>query len=248
MDFLDARGALVRHAHMDIGLAQGLGHAAAAPAGEGDHGHLAAMGGLDGGQHVGGVAAGGDGQQHVARAQAPQREVTRAEVVEPGLDPLDRAILRRLQADGRETYDQVGAEVGLSASAVLRRVRRLEEAGVIDRYVALVRPEAVGLGLTAYLNVRLEKLTERHKRNPMDVFRASVQAWPEVVECVALTGDMDYLLRVVVRDIQGYDQVYKRLIRSCELFDVSSSFAMERIKYATALPLPVDRADETGAG
>ncbi|CAA9389503.1 MAG: Transcriptional regulator, AsnC family, partial [uncultured Ramlibacter sp.] len=113
------------------------------------------------------------------------------------LDKLDKAILRALQQNGRETYDVVGEQVGLSPSAVLRRVKRLEDSGVIDRYVALVRPEAVGLGLTAYINVRLEKHTESHKRNPMDVFRASVQAWPEVVECVALTGEMDFLLRVV---------------------------------------------------
>ena len=91
------------------------------------------------------------------------------------LDKLDRSILRCLQANGRETYDVIGEQVGLSPSAVLRRVKRLEEAGVIDRYVALVKPESVGLGLTAYLNVRLEKATESHKRNPMDVFRAAVQ-------------------------------------------------------------------------
>src|SRR5438309_1367689 len=102
------------------------------------------------------------------------------------LDKLDKAILRLLQANGRETYDVIGERVGLSSSAVLRRVKRMEEAGVIDRYVALVRPQAVGLGLTAYLNVRLEKHTESHKRNPMDLFRASVQTWPEVVECAAL--------------------------------------------------------------
>ena len=105
------------------------------------------------------------------------------------LDKLDRRILRTLQIDGRATYDQLAEQVSLSPSAVLRRVKRLEEAGVIDRYVALVKPEAVGLGLTAYLNVRLEKHTESHKRNPMDLFRASVQTWPEVVECAALTGE-----------------------------------------------------------
>src|SRR3954447_13090622 len=98
------------------------------------------------------------------------------------LDKLDKAILRCLQDNGRETYDVIGAQVGLSSSAVLRRVKRLEETGVIDRYVALVKPEAVGLALTAYLNVRLEKHSESHKRNPMDLFRASVQTWPAVVE------------------------------------------------------------------
>src|ERR1700740_1465370 len=101
------------------------------------------------------------------------------------LDKLDKAILRRLQQNGRETYDVIGEKVGLSASAVLRRVKRLEDSGVIDRYVALVKPKSVGLGMTAYLNVRLEKHSESHKRNPMDLFRSAVQTWPEVVECVA---------------------------------------------------------------
>ena len=153
-------------------------------------------------------------------------------------DKLDRAILRRLQADGRETYDAIGAAVGLSASAVLRRVRRLEEAGVIDRYVALVRPEAVGLGLTAYLNVRLEKLTERHKRNPMDQFRASVQTWPEVVECVALTGDMDYLLRVVVQDMAHYSRfIMETLLKHPSVEDCKTSFVLDRVKVTTAVPV-----------
>ncbi len=153
-------------------------------------------------------------------------------------DRLDRAILRRLQVNGRETYDLIGAEVGLSASAVLRRVRRLEEAGVIDRYVALVRPESVGLGLTAYLNVRLEKLTERHKRNPMDQFRASVQTWPEVVECVALTGDMDYLLRVVVQDMAHYSRfIMDTLLKHPSVEDCKTSFVLDRVKGTTAVPV-----------
>jgi Lrp/AsnC family leucine-responsive transcriptional regulator len=104
------------------------------------------------------------------------------------LDAIDRRILRALQADGRVTYDVLATQVSLSPSAALRRVKRLEEAGVISSYVALVAPERVGLGLTAYLNVRLEKHAEVHKRNPMDLFRAAVQTWPEVVECAALTG------------------------------------------------------------
>src|SRR3954470_15223352 len=122
------------------------------------------------------------------------------------LEKLDKAILSRLQENGRETYEVIGEEVVLSSSAVLRRVKRLEDAGVIDRYVALVQPEAVGLGLTAYLNVRLEKHTESHKRNPMDLFRASVQGWPEVVECAALTGEMDFMLRVLVEDMSHYSR------------------------------------------
>src|SRR6187551_1656276 len=154
------------------------------------------------------------------------------------LDKLDRLILRSLQADGRATYDQIAEQVSLSPSAVLRRVKRLEQSGVIDRYVALVRPEAVGLGLTAYLNVRLEKHTERHKRNPMDLFRAAVQTWPEVVECVALTGEMDYLLRVVVQDMAHYARfVMETLLKHPSVEDCKTSFVMDRVKNTTAVPL-----------
>ena len=154
------------------------------------------------------------------------------------IDKLDRAILRRLQANGRETYDVIGEQVGLSPSAVLRRVKRLEDSGVIDRYVALVQPETVGLGLTAYLNVRLEKYTETSKSNPMDVFRASVQTWPEVVECVSLTGEMDYLMRVVVADMQHYTRfVMDTLLKHPSVQDCKTSFVMDRVKVTTAVPL-----------
>ena len=137
-----------------------------------------------------------------------------------------------------ERVDQIAEAVGLSASAVLRRVRRLEDSGVIDRYVALVQPEAVGLGLTAYLNVRLEKHTESHKRNPMDLFRASVQTWPEVVECAALTGEMDFLLRVVVADMAHYRRfVMESLLKHPSVQDCKTSFVLDRVKATTALPV-----------
>jgi len=154
------------------------------------------------------------------------------------LDKLDKSILRALQQNGRETYDVIGEQVGLSPSAVLRRVKRLEEAGVIDRYVALVRPEAVGLGLIAYINVRLEKHSETHKRNPMDVFRASVQAWPEVVECAALTGDMDFLLRVVVEDMAHYSRfIMDTLLKHPSVQDCKTSFVLDSVKATTAVPV-----------
>ncbi|EJL85040.1 transcriptional regulator [Polaromonas sp. CF318] len=154
------------------------------------------------------------------------------------LDKLDRQILRKLQDDGRATYDQLAEQVGLSPSAVLRRVKRLEESGVIDRYVALVKPEAVGLGLTAYLNVRLEKHTESHKRNPMDLFRASVQTWPEVAECAALTGEMDYLLRVLVEDMAHYSRfIMDTLLKHPSVQDCKTSFVLDRVKATTAVPL-----------
>ena len=154
------------------------------------------------------------------------------------LDAIDRRILRALQADGRVTYDVLAAQVSLSPSATLRRVKRLEEAGVIASYVALVAPERVGLGLTAYLNVRLEKHAEVHKRNPMDLFRAAVQTWPEVVECAALTGEMDYLLRVVVEDMAHYSRfVMDTLLRHPSVEDCKTSFVLDRVKNTTALPL-----------
>ena len=154
------------------------------------------------------------------------------------LDKLDRHILRSLQLDGRATYDQLAEQVNLSPSAVLRRVKRLEEAGVIDRYVALVKPEKVGLSLTAHVNVRLEKHTESHKRNPMDIFSASVQAWPEVVECAALTGEMDYFLRVVVQDMAHYSRfVMDTLLKHPSVQDCKTSFVLDRVKTTTALPV-----------
>jgi Lrp/AsnC family transcriptional regulator, leucine-responsive regulatory protein len=154
------------------------------------------------------------------------------------LDNMDRRILRALQANGRATYDQLAVEVQLSASATLRRVKRLEEAGAIAGYVAIVPPERVGLGLTAYINVRLEKHTESHKRNPMDLFKASVQAWPEVVECVALTGEMDYLLRVVVADMAHYSRfIMDTLLKHPSVEDCKTSFVMDRVKAASATPV-----------
>ena len=154
------------------------------------------------------------------------------------LDKLDRQILRSLQLDGRASYELLAGQVALSPSAVLRRVKRLEESGVIDRYVALVKPESVGLGLTAYINVRLEKNTESHRRNPIDLFRDSVQIWPEVVECDALTGEMDYLLRVVVQDMAHYSRfVMDTLLKHPSVQDCKTSFVLDRVKATTALPL-----------
>jgi Lrp/AsnC family transcriptional regulator, leucine-responsive regulatory protein len=154
------------------------------------------------------------------------------------LDKLDNAILRMLQQDGRATYDVIAEQVGLSPSAVLRRVKRLEDTGVIARYVALVKPASLGLGLVAYINVRLEKHTESHKRNPMDLFRAAVQTWPEVTECAALTGDMDYLLKVVVRDMQAYSRfVMDILLKHPSVQDCKTSFMLDSVKSTTALPL-----------
>ncbi len=154
------------------------------------------------------------------------------------LDIIDRRILQALQADGRMTYDQLAAAVGLSPSATLRRVKRLEEARVIAGYVALVAPEAVGLGLTAYLNVRLEKRSATQKRTPVELFRAAVQTWPEVADCAALSGEMDYLLRVVVRDMAHYSRfVMDTLLAHPSVQDCKTSFVLDRVKHTTAVPL-----------
>ena len=136
------------------------------------------------------------------------------------------------------TYDELAAQVSLSASATLRRVKRLEENKVIAGYVALIPPERVGLGLTAYLNVRLEKHSEVHKRNPMDLFRAAVLTWPEVVECAALTGEMDYLLRVVVEDMAHYSRfIMDTLLKHPSVQDCKTSFVLDRVKNTTAVPV-----------
>jgi Lrp/AsnC family leucine-responsive transcriptional regulator len=154
------------------------------------------------------------------------------------LDQTDLRLLRMLQANGRATYDDVAEAVGLSPSAALRRVKRLEETGVISSYVALVNPQAVGLRLTAYINVRLEKHSEVHKRTPMDAFRASVQVWPEVVECSSLTGEMDYMLKVVVADMTDYSRfVMDTLLRHPSVQDCKTSFALDCLKQTTSLPI-----------
>jgi Lrp/AsnC family leucine-responsive transcriptional regulator len=115
----------------------------------------------------------------------------------------------------------------LSSSAALRWVKRVEEAGVIGPYVALVRAERIGLGLTAYINVRMAKHSGSDKRSPMDVFAAAVQTWPEVVECVSLTGEMDYLLRVVVADMADYSRfVMETLLRHPSVQDCHTNKVM----------------------
>jgi Lrp/AsnC family leucine-responsive transcriptional regulator len=155
-----------------------------------------------------------------------------------GLDAVDLRILQAMQSKGRVTYDELAAGVGLSASAALRRVKRLEESGVIAGYTAIVAPERVGLGLTAYINVRLAKQRDTDLRSPIDAFAAAVQAWPEVVECAALTGEMDYLLRVLVRDMAHYSRfLMDSLLKHPAVQDCKTSFLLRRLKGATVLPL-----------
>jgi Lrp/AsnC family leucine-responsive transcriptional regulator len=154
------------------------------------------------------------------------------------LDALDRRILQALQAHGRITYDELASGVALSASAALRRVKRLEESGVITGYGARVAAEKLGLLLTAYINVRLAKSLGADHRSPVDAFAAAVQAWPEVVECSALTGEMDYLLRVLVRDMPHYSHfIMESLLKHPAVQDCKTSFMLRQLKSATAVPV-----------
>jgi Lrp/AsnC family leucine-responsive transcriptional regulator len=150
------------------------------------------------------------------------------------LDRTDRRILDLLQREGRLSNAELADQISLSPSPCLRRVRALEEAGVIRQYVALVDPARIGLGLLAYVVVKLEK----RGRMPVDEFSRAVQSWPEVVACYAMTGDMDYLLRVQVEDLEHFSRfVLDRLLQHPGVIDVKSNFVLERIKDTTALPL-----------
>ena len=154
---------------------------------------------------------------------------------------MDRRILQALQTHGRATYDELAAGVGLSARATQHRVKRLDESGVIAGYVALVAPEQVGLGLTALHQLAPGQAQATHsakKRRPVDAFAAAVHAWPEVLECAALTGDMDYLLRVLVRDMAHYSRyIMDSLLKHPSVLDCKTSFMMRRLKGTTAMPL-----------
>lgn len=169
------------------------------------------------------------------------------------LDKTDRKILSILQADGRLSNQDVAEQVSLSPSPCLRRIKRLEEEGVIRQYVALLDPDKIGLGLLAYVNVRLEKHSDAAAANtstaralgvnpsgtsPRADFAVAVEQWPEVVACYAMTGEMDYLLRVHVEDMDHFSRfMMATLLRHPAVLDVKSSFALQRIKDTTALPL-----------
>lgn len=149
------------------------------------------------------------------------------------MDSIDVRILEILQQDATLQVAEVAQRVGLSTTPCWRRIQRLKEAGVITRQVALLDAGKVNVGVTVFVSVR----TSVHSQEWFETFKATVQAIPEVMEFYRMSGDVDYLLRVVVPDIAAYDRVYKRLIAGTQLHDVSSSFAMEELKLTTALPL-----------
>ena len=151
------------------------------------------------------------------------------------LDSIDREILARLQKKGRITNNDLAEAVGLSPSACLRRVRELENSGVIDRYAAVLNQAAAGLALSIFVQVTLERQIE----TSLEAFERHVMLCPEVMECYLMTGDADYLLRVVVSDVTAYEQfLMNHLTRIPGVAGIKSSFALKRVKYETALPLP----------
>ncbi len=152
----------------------------------------------------------------------------------PELDAIDRRILGVLQADARISNAALAEAVGLSPSPCLRRVRALERGGVIKGYAALVEPGAVGLAISVFVQVTLERQIER----ALETFERAVGGRPEVMECYLMTGDADYLLRVVVSDLTAYERFLKEhLTRVAGVASIKSSFALNQVKYATALPL-----------
>jgi Lrp/AsnC family leucine-responsive transcriptional regulator len=150
------------------------------------------------------------------------------------LDRIDLRLLALLQKDGRASNADTAVQVNLSPSACLRRIQRLEAGGVISGYAALVAPQAVGLGLQAFVRVQLEK----HGQLGLERFIEGVNQWDEVVACHALTGDMDYLLQVIVQDLEHFSRfLLDRLINATGVADVNSSFVLRTVKQTRALPL-----------
>lgn len=149
------------------------------------------------------------------------------------MDRLDRKILRLLQENATLAVADVAKKVGLSTTPCWRRIQKLEEEGVIRKRVAILSPEKVNARVTVFVSIR----TNAHNPEWLKRFSEVIKEFPEVVEFYRMSGDVDYLLRVVVPDIASYDQFYKKLISKIEIRNVSSAFAMEQIKYTTELPL-----------
>ncbi|KPG00489.1 transcriptional regulator [Rhodopseudomonas sp. AAP120] len=150
------------------------------------------------------------------------------------LDAIDRKILTVLQQDASLSVAEIGDRVGLSSTPCWKRIQRLEADGVITRRVALVDQDKIGLGLSVFVSIE----SGDHSEAWLKTFADAVAAMPEVIEFYRMAGDVDYMLRVVVADMRAYDIFYKRLISTVALKNVTSRFAMEKIKSVTALPVP----------
>jgi Lrp/AsnC family transcriptional regulator len=149
------------------------------------------------------------------------------------MDAIDRKILAVVQDNASLSVAEIGQRVGLSSTPCWKRLQRLEADGVILRRVALIDPDKIGLGITVFVSIE----TGDHSQEWLKRFADTVGAMPEVMEFYRMAGDVDYMLRVVVADIAGYDAFYKKLIATVPLKNVTSRFAMERIKSTTALPI-----------
>lgn len=150
------------------------------------------------------------------------------------LDAIDRKVLLQLQADGRITNHDLAGKVGLSPSPCLRRVRQLEHERIITGYVALVDPDMIGLGVSAFVRVRLSQQDDRH----LAIFEEAIAAFPEVMECYLMTGEADYQLRVLVESLAEFEDFLRHKLTRIEgVSQVTSSFALRPVVYRTALPL-----------
>jgi Lrp/AsnC family transcriptional regulator, leucine-responsive regulatory protein len=157
------------------------------------------------------------------------------------LDTIDKRILAQLQRNGRISNVDLAAAVGLSPSPCLRRVRDLENAGVIDRYAAILDQSAAGYALSIFVQVTLERQVE----TALERFERIIAERPEVMECYLMTGDADYLLRIVVPDVAAYEEFLKNhLTRVPGVSSIKSSFALNRVKYETALPLDAEGTEK----
>lgn len=151
------------------------------------------------------------------------------------LDAFDRRILTEIQRDGRITNQELADRVGLSPSPCLRRLRQLERSGLITGYVALLDPERVGIGVTAFVRVRLDQQDDAH----LATFESAVADFPEVMECYLMTGEADYQLRVAVESLARYEDFLRyKLTRIAGVSQVTTSFALRPVIYQTALPIP----------
>jgi len=150
------------------------------------------------------------------------------------LDAVDRKILAILQSDSRTTLQELAERVGLSTSPCHRRVKRLEETGVVTRYIAMVDQRSVGLHVRVFVSIKLE----RQREEDLDRFARMIAGWREVLECYLMTGPRDYLLRVVVADLAAYERFLKeKLTRVDGISSIESSFALDQVKYSIALPV-----------
>ena len=150
------------------------------------------------------------------------------------LDAIDRRILALLQQDARMTVQEIAEKVGLSTSPCHRRIKLLEEGGVIERYVAIVDQRAVGLPVSVFISIKLERQTEAD----LERFARAISGWSEILECYLMTGHREYLLRVVVADLAAYEQFLKKKLTRIEgVASIESSFALDQIKYSIALPV-----------